>query len=187
MSIPYNNNLNLSTYQTNPTWYENLEAPSLKNEHQGKRALGELFTQTFKQSFKRSVQLIRDSARLVLKVPIRAIVTPIFLKKNWQERERATINAKLTGYAFIQLLAVPVKFMVALTALGISVFSEEKAKRLLDLSEGWTTHLDGRTSQLEALKEEGAKKTQSREEFEKYRTWLYNIDPKLCCKVSSSL
>lgn len=184
MSIPYNDNLSLSTFYANPNWYQSLPAPSSKNENQTIRAVGELFVHASKQPVVRSVQFIRDAARLVLKVPIRAIVKPIFLEKNWQERERAKVNVKLTGYAFVQLASVPAKFLVALIALGISAFSQERAKRLLDASEEWTAHLDGRASQLEALKEEGAKKAQSRHEFDQYRTWLYNIDPKLCRKKS---
>lgn len=184
MSIPYNGNLCLSTYHSNPNWYQNLQAPSLKNENQVRRAVGELFANGFKQPVMRSVQFIRDAARLMLKVPIRAIAKPIFLKKNWQERERATVNAKLTGYAFVQLASVPAKFIIALIALATSAFSQERSKWHLDTSEEWTAYLDGRASQSEALKEEGAKKAQSRHEFDQYRTWLYNIDPKLCRKMS---
>lgn len=182
MSIPYNNNLRLESYQSNPNWCQDLHAPSLNNGNQVKRALNEFFEQISKQPVVRSVQFIRDVARLVLKVPIRAIAKPIFLAKNWQERERATVNVKLTGYAFVQLASVPAKFMVALIAIATSAFSQDRAKWLLDASEGWTLHLDGCASQLEALKEEGAKKAQNRLEFDQYRTWLYKIDPKLCRK-----
>jgi hypothetical protein len=124
----------------------------------------------------------------VLKVPIRAIMTPIVLPKNWKERERSKINAKLTGYSFVQLLLVPVKFLVAIAAISASAISCKRAEQwLLDKSEGWTTyttHLDGRASQLEALKEEGIKKSNTREEYAQYREWLYNIDSKLCRKLS---
>ena len=168
---------------TNPNWHKTVQKPALKNENQAKRAAGELFSHATKQPIVRFVQLIRDTARLVLKVPFRAIATPIFLKKNWEERQRALVNAKLTGYAFVQLASVPAKFMVALIALATSALSQKGANWLLDQSEGWTAHLDGRTSQLEALKEEGAKKAKDRNEFDAYRTWLYSIDPKLCRKV----
>ena len=182
MSIPYNPQLSLETYHSNTNWYQSLPAPSLLNsENQVTRAVNELFAQAFKQSFVRE-QFLRDTARLVLKVPIRAIVKPIFLEKNWQERERAKVNAKLTGYSFVQLASVPVKFSVALIALMTAAASQERAKKVLDASEKWTTHLDGRCSQLEALKEEGAKKAQSWDEFVQYRTWLFNIDPRLCRK-----
>ncbi len=183
MSIPYNDNLKIDNYQTNLTWYLGLQAPLTKSDSQAKRALGELY---YNQSVVRFVQFIRDTARLLLKVPYRAIATPIILEKNWQERERAKVNVKLTGYAFVQLVYVPVKFIVALVALGISARSQENAKWLLDTNEEWTAYLDGRASQLEALKEEGAKtvKAENRDEFEAYRRWLYSIDPKLCRKLS---
>lgn len=183
MSIPYNNCLRLDQYLSNPDWYEDLQDLSMKEESQTERAAGELFANAFEQPIVRTIQLVRDTLRLILKVPIRALATPIFLEKNWQERERAKVNAKLTGYAFVQLLSVPVKFLCALIALGISIVFLEKAKWLLDKSEEWTAHIDGRMSQLEALKEEGAKKCQSREEFNAYRDWLYGIDPKLCRQV----
>lgn len=186
MSIPYNDCLRLDQYLSNPNWYEDLQEPSKDEESQSQRAKGELYANAVEQPKVRTIQWIRDTLRLVLKVPVRAIATPIFLEKNWQERERAKVNAKLTGYAFVQLLSVPVKFVVALIALGISAFSQEKAKWLLDQSEEWTLHIDGRTSQLEALKEEGAKKCQTRKEFDEYRDWLYQIDPKLCRKVNES-
>jgi hypothetical protein len=184
MSIPYNTNLSLSIYHSRPDWYQSVQVSPLKNDSQVKRAADELLSHTFKQPLVRSVQFIRDAARLVLKVPIRAIAMPIFLEKNWRERERAAVNAKLTGYAFVQLVSIPAKFMVTLVVLATVTFSQESAKGLLDISEGWTTHLDGRASQLEALKEEGAKKAQSRDEFNHYRSWLYRIDPKLCCKFN---
>lgn len=75
--------------------------------------------------------------------------------------ERAKVNVKLTGYAFVQLVSVPGKFIVALAALSAGPFSNEKAQWLLDKSVNWTIHLDGRASQLEALKEEEVKKTKS--------------------------
>lgn len=184
MSIPYNENLSLNSFRSHPSWHQNAQIPSLKSKNQVSRAVDELLAHAFKQPAVRSIQFIRDAARLVLKVPIRAIAKPIFLEKNWQERERATVNAKLTGYAFVQLASVPAKFMVALIALAASALSQERAKQLLDTSEEWTIYLDGRTSQLEALKEEGAKKAQSQLEFNIYRIWLYSIDPKLCRKTS---
>jgi hypothetical protein len=184
MSIPYNENLGLSTYRSNPNWYQDLETPSCKTKGQLIRALVELYSNVSNQPAERSVQFIRDTARLVLKVPIRAIAKPIIFEKNWKERERAKVNVKLTGYSFVQLVFVPAKFMVALSALATLTVSKNIAKGLLDTSEEWTIYLDGRASQLEALKEEGAKKTKSRLEFDQYRTWLYNIDPKLCHKRS---
>ena len=185
MSIPYNDNLSLNIYQSNPHWHQDLPVYSSKNEKQTKkRAADELFAHTFKQPAVRGVQFLRDIARLVLKVPVRAIATPVFLEKNWQERERAIVNTKLTGYAFVQLASMPAKFTVAFIALITSQLSQDKAQWLLDTSEEWTKHLDGRASQLEALKEEGAKKAENRDEFEEYRNWLYSIDPKLCVKFS---
>src|SRR5688572_30257067 len=148
MSIPYNDNLKLSVYQSNPEWHLHLEESAVKNEGQGQRAADELLENATKQPFFRTIQFIRDTARLILKVPVRAVWTPIILEKNWAERERATVNAKLTGYAIVQLASVPPKFLVALVAIVTSVGSQEKAKWLLDTSEAWTKHLDGRTSQL---------------------------------------
>lgn len=182
MSIPYNENLSLNNYQTKPDWNKGLPLASWKYEDQTRRAAGELYALTFKGPF-RTVQFIRDFARLVLKVPIRAIANPICLKKNWQEKERAIVNTKLPGYSLVQLISVPVKFIVALIALATSVVFQDLSKWILNKSERWTSHLDGRASQLEALKEEGAKKAQSRKEFEDYRTWLYNIKPSLCRKM----
>lgn len=184
MSIPYNDHLSLNTYRSNPDWHKKLPLTPLKFEGQGRRAAGELCEQTFKQSCIRLVQVIRDTARLVLKVPVRAIAKPICFEKNWQERQRAFVNLKLTGYAFVQFASVPAKIFVAFTALAISVLSQDCAKSLLDKSEEWTAHVDGCTSQLEALKEEGAKKALNRKEFDEYRNWLYGIDPKVCRKAS---
>lgn len=179
MSIPYNHNLSLRVYESNPGWYMNLDASTCPE----KSIVQELLASTVRQPIKRSVQFLRDVARLALKVPLRAIATPIILQRNWQERERAKINAKLTGYAFLQLLFVPVKFVVALIALAVSGFSQETAQHLLNRSESVILYLDGRASQLEALKEEGAKKAASFDAYAKYRNWLYEINPKLCLKV----
>ena len=144
--------------------------------------MNELSTQVFEQPFTRGVQLLRDGARLVLKVPIRALWTPIILEKNWKELERAKINAKLTGYAFVQLACVPAKFVVALVALITSPISSSQTASLLNMSKHWTAHLDGRASQLEALKEVGRKYAANPDEYNKYRDWLYQINPELCCK-----
>lgn len=186
MSIPYSVNLSWNFYKANTERHKEeplaVQNPSEEVVNQTKRAVNEAFVKTFKQAGVRGVQFIRDGARLVLKVPIRSILTPIILPKNWKERERAKVNVKLTAYSFIQLFSVPVKFFVALTALAISAFSYKKAQWLLDKSETYTSRLDGRASQLEALKEEGRVNASDREEYNLYRIWLYNIDPKLCHK-----
>lgn len=184
MSIPYNENLCWENYQKYPKGLQELY-PSNENRddessNEAARALSEIFGQTFQQPFVRGVQCIRDAARLVLKVPVRSLWTPIVLPKNWKQRERATINMKLAGYSLVQLASVPVKWGVALAALATSAISFQKAKFLLDCSEGWTAHLDGRASQLEALKEQGRKKAPNRSEYEAYKVWLYKIDPVLC-------
>lgn len=179
MSIPYNEGISIEVFRGHATYQALYTFP---NGNPVKRAAIEAITNLFKEPVVRGVQLLRDTARLVLKVPIRAVVKPIFLEKNWRELERAKVNVKLTGYAFIQLVSVPAKFAVALTALAISVFSHEKAEGLLNMSRKWTIYLDGRASQLEALKEEGAKKSIDREEFEDYRNWLYHIQPLNCIK-----
>jgi len=186
MSIPYNDNLVWSSYRSNPDWYKSLPEPSNNHQNQLERAVNQLFEQTVKQPIARGIQFIRDSARLVLKVPIRSTLTPIVLEKNWKQRERAKINAKLTGYSFVQLLSVPVKFLIALSALATAGISQKRAKWLLDKSTDWTAHLDGGASQLEALKEEGRANAKTRDEFNQYKNWLYSIDPKFCRKDSIS-
>lgn len=186
MAIPYNDNLKWGRDIANPNWFNDqsvvLNRSLINNENLCIRSMNELFAQAIPQPFARSVQLIRDGLRLVLKVPIRAIRTPIVLSKNWKELERAKINAKLTGYSFIQLFSVPIKFLVAFLALVTSAVSFAKAKWLLDKSEGWTAYLDGRASQLEALKEEAGKFSENRQQYDQYKTWLYTIEPKLCRK-----
>lgn len=176
MAIPYNSYyLRLSTSLSDPYWCQNVRAPLEKSEDQTSRALEELSMCTYKRPY-RTEQLGRDVARLVFKVPYRLFVN----EKNWQEFERSKVNVGLTFYSCTQWLSVPVKFMVAIIALATSPFSQDRAKWLLDRSEAWTSYMDGRASQLEALKEEGAKKAQTRQEFDEYRAWLYHIDPRLC-------
>ncbi len=181
MSISFNSHLSWNSYLETPDWHKAATEELLSDQQSEVGfAVDTLFVQTPKQLALRSVQFIRDTARLVLKVPIRSIWTPIVLEKNWKQRERAKINAKLVGYSFIQLLSVPVKFLVALVALAASAVSLNQAKLLLDTSKGWTAYLDGRASQLEALKEVGRKSAQSPVEYYAYKSWLYTIDPKLC-------
>lgn len=186
MSIPYNDNLRWSTYTSNPNWHKNIfETPTERTINFSsvvKRAATEVLEQTFRESVVRGIQFIRDDARLVLKVPIRSVWKPIILPKNWREFERSKINAKLTGYSLVQFVSVPVKSVTALAALVVSTVSNNNANLLLDKSEDWTAHLDGRASQLEALKEEGAKRAPDRNQYEAYKQWLYDIDPKLCRK-----
>lgn len=184
MAIPFNDKLLWNNYCANPDWHTSKsESASEADRHnQVRRVVNELSAQIFKQSFVRGVQFVRDAARLVLKVPIRSIWTPIILPKNWKELERSKINTKLTGYSFVQLLSVPVKVLVALAALATVAVSQKKAQCLLDKSESWTAYLDGRASQLEALKEVGAKGASNRKEYDLYRHWLYTINPKLCRK-----
>jgi hypothetical protein len=161
--------------------------PITGDESQARRAGVEVLTQTTTAPLARGEQYIRDVLRLVLKVWIRSIWTPVVLPKHWKQRERAKINVKLACYSFAQLGSVPVKFLVALAALATSAISADKAKLLLDKSEGWTTYLDGRASQLEALKEEGLGRRypegapRTRKEYEDYKEWLYKIDPRICC------
>lgn len=186
MAIPYHDHLRWHSYRSESDWPNNQPASPTARNSQLSRVVNELFQQTCKQSVVRSVQFIRDTARLILKVPFRSMKTPIVLEKNWKQRERAKINAKLTGYSFIQLTSIPAKFLVALVALGILPISQNTTKELLDKSESWTAYLDGRASQLEALKEEGRQHAQNREEYNRYKTWLYSIDPKLCRKKESN-
>jgi len=188
MSIPYNDNLQWSTYTSNPNWHETpfeaTAAPSADSNSMAKRAATEALTQTFIESVVRVIQFTRDGARLALKVPVRSVLTPIILPKNWRELERTKINVKLTGYSLVQLISVPVKSVNALAALVASAVSKNGANWLLNQSESWTAHLDGRASQLEALKEVGAKGAPDRDQYDAYKQWLYGIDPKLCRKAS---
>lgn len=180
MSIPYNVNLFWGAHKINADWQAHIIAPSKVVDSQMKRAAKAAFALGLVEPFARSVQFIRDSLRLTLKVPIRALRTPYHLEKNWKELERAKINVKLTAYAFVHLLSVPAKFAVALTALALSAVSAKRANQLLDAIDTCTSTLDGRASQLEALKEEGVVNAKSKEELAAYRNWLYSLDPKLC-------
>jgi hypothetical protein len=185
MAIPFNDNLKWENYNSTPDWDKKplTSEPvvtSIDSNKQVKATLNELFEQTLKQPPIRGVQFIRDGARLVLKVPIRSICTPIVLSKNWKQRERAKINAKLTGYSLIQLISIPIKLIEALIFLITLVFSRKKANGLLNKSKYWTANIDGRTSQLEALKTMGKKNTSNKKNYKEYKDWLYNIDPILC-------
>ncbi len=181
MSIPYGDHLQWDKLMSPVIAEPPIWAPS-SHQSQKVRAKQELTRKAISQIFSRSVQFIRDAARLVLKVPVRSIWTPIILPKNWKQRERAKINAKLAGYSFVQLVILPAKFAVALVALALCKVDSKRAKLWLDESEEVTAYLDGRASQLEALKEEGRVKAQNFADFEKYRTRLYKLDPKVCVK-----
>lgn len=178
MCIPYNDQLSWASYKS--SFGQATSEPDLPS---APPIVDELCAQAFKQPFTRCIQFIRDAARLVLKVPMRSIWTPIILSKNWKQLERAKINAKLTGYSFVQLVSVPAKFLVALAALATLAFSLKKARSMIEKSDGWTAHLDGRASQLEALKEEGLTNAVDREEYNQYKEWVYRIDPKFCRKI----
>lgn len=188
MSIPYNPQLNWSTYCSNPQWHEQLPATHVKNEVQKENikqvAINEVFEKTVADPIKDGVQFVRDAARLVLKVPIRSIITPIFLSRNWKEYERAKINAKLTGYSFVQWASCPAKFLVALTALATVQVSAEKTQWLIEMNNEFVAYLDGRASQLEALKEVGRIHSSNQAEYAQYKNWLYSIQPKYCRQVS---
>lgn len=198
MSLPYaKNQLNLDNYLSNttPVWPEKVASDT---DNLVKRVANEFFAQTFKQPFVRSIQFIRDSARLILKVPIRTLITePFFKKQNWGSRERAKINAKLVGYSFIQMISVPVKILIAILAIfTLAIGWTSATKMLLDKSDSYSKYLDGRASQLEALKMEGCKKNEkyfkklTRHNKEKskltfkifcdYKNWLYQFNPILC-------
>ncbi len=185
MAIPFNNNLTWKNYAIYPDWHASLTEPMGGTENQVNKSAKGIFKHIGNQFGARGVQFIRDGARLVLKVPVRSLLTPIFLPKNWKQRERAKINAKLAGHAFVQLLIVPAKFLIALTTLvKLGVFFK-KSNELLDRLEQQTDRLDGRASQLEALKEVGRIHAKDRQEYNGYKKWLYRIDPKLCRKEGS--
>jgi len=187
MAISYNQMLSRSNHEMCPHWYVDVLAlapePSSDRKSQAKRAANELAVQIFQQLPARVVQFVRDGLRSILKVPFRSLCTPIFLSKNWAELERSKVNTKLTGYSFVQLLFVPVKFCVALAALATSAISWKKAQSMLDWNTKWTAHFDGCASRLEALKEEGCKtfgKEGKQNEYNLYKVWLYNIPAELC-------
>lgn len=182
MSIPFHPSLNWVNFTAHPynaklVWEP--PAPAAARTAQ-RAAVNDLATQIFKQIIVRGVQFIRDGLRLVLKVPVRALLHAIWRQDNWKERERAKINVKLTGYALAQFVFILPKTLVALGALVTSAASQEKAQWLLSKSADWTAHYDGRASQLEALKEVGRNNADSKEQFIAYKTWLYNFDAKLC-------
>lgn len=181
MSIPFNDRLSWENYLqesacTSSYSVRPVQTPSGDSAQQLIRVTHELFVNTVKQTFVRGVQFVRDALRLVLKVPVRSVLTPIWRSVNWKERERAKINAKLTGYAFVQLASVPVKFVVALAALATLAISLQKSQYLLCVSQQWTAHLDGRASQLEALKEVGRAHANTPEEYNQYKNWLYSFE-----------
>lgn len=183
MAIPFNDNLKWEGYKNNPNWHANLPKPATAPiEDLTKRAANAAFGQPFKQTYDRGIQFVKDTARLVLKDTIRSVWTPVILPKNWKQRERVKVNAKLAGYAFVQLAFVPVKFFVALTALAMSGRFFERAQAMLDKCDSWTAHLDGRASQLEALKGVAKDKNITRDEYELYKLWLYTIPAELCRK-----
>ena len=190
MSIPYNDKLSWQSYVNHPNWHlEQKDQQSVSTVSENtllKCSVIEVLSHMTSEPIWRSVQFVRDAARLILKVPARSLYTPVFLEKNWRERERAKVNIKLTAYSFVQLISVPVKFAIALSALTAKVLSvaiprlKQVAQTLLESNKSWTAFLDGRASQLEALKEVGRKGAKNKEEFMNYRQWLYSIEPALC-------
>lgn len=172
MAIPYNNHLSYNNFIYNNEWYK--DPQNLKPVPQKANPL------FIPELFRRSIQFIRDAARLVLKVPVRAVWTPIILKKNWRERERALINVKLTGYSFVHLVSVPIKLVATIASLAVMIFNINAFNSINVYRHSWTAFLDGRASQLEALKEVGLKKTKTDKEYETYKQWVYSIHPALC-------
>lgn len=139
-----------------------------------------LFVQTVKEPVVRTVQFVRDLARLVLKVPYRSVKTPVWLKKNWKERRRAEMNVQLVGCAFVQMFSTLPKIPVAMTAVVLLPVSKRKAKWVRDQSEKWTAYFDGCAAQFEALKSVGRVYAKTPEEYKEYKQWLYKITPKAC-------
>ncbi|MCE5295199.1 MAG: hypothetical protein LLF94_11390 [Chlamydiales bacterium] len=168
MATPYADNLKWNVYQTNPDWHQKMAKPVPKpSDRPVEQAVREVFTQAFKEPVVQGVQFVRDLARLVIKVPIRLIRS-----QSWQAKENAVINAKLAGYSLVRFAFVPVKLIFTISALFTSTFD----KRAHDV----TTVLNGRASQLEALKEEGLKNATSKLEYLYYKSWVYTINPELC-------
>lgn len=79
-------------------------------------------------------------------------MTPVVYQKNWRQRERAKVNVQMVGFSAKKVFLIPFRFLVALTALGISSVSFQKAKDLLDRNDELAVTLQGRAAQAEALK-----------------------------------
>lgn len=187
MAIPFNDCLKYDKYlDVHSKSFPARAKPADDGVNQVRRAVHAVFIQTFRHSLQHGEQFLRDAARLVLKVPVRAIREKIWLQENWSELERAKINAKLTAYSLAQLASTPFKTMIALAALTTTLFSSKKAAALLNASEDCTAYLNGRAAQLEALKEEGRKKAPNKDEYLRYQKWVYEFDPKLCYKEKPS-
>jgi hypothetical protein len=188
MSIPYSDNIRWNSYTNTPNWYTKVPVPTQnmmpENKNSVQQIVHKIFIDTFKELYTRGVQCLRDSARLILKEPIRSVWTPIILSKNWKQRERVVVNAQLVGCSFVQLVYVPTKALMAIAALATLTVSREKALQLLDISESWSANLDGCASRLEALKTEGRGNAQNQEAYHEYKEWLFKIDAKLCRKES---
>jgi hypothetical protein len=177
MAIPYNPQIGFISFCSSAPIDDPVPHKRIKNVSGYAK---EAIAQIFKDSIVRTIQCVRDTARLCLKVPIRALYTPIFLSKNWRERERTKINCQLAAYSAFHLVCVPAKTVLALAALVSAVFSKREAHYFLKKSRSLTTYLDGGAARLEALKEEGAKKAPSQRDYHEYKLWLYNIPRDRC-------
>lgn len=165
-------------FSTNEIFVKEAAFESTK-EGQAKRAVTDVFHQAIYESLKRSVLFVRHGLRTVLKTPIR-LIKATGKETLWWQKERASINAKLALYSFVQMISVPAKFLVALAALAISPFSGRNAEWLQDWSESWTENIDGRMSKLEALKEEGIVNAKTKDEYNAYKKWVQGKNALLC-------
>lgn len=187
MATPYSGILRWNTFKStdNSYWHTYTEPQRIEEEPSGQtnRAAIDAVNQVVIELIARGVQCIRDTARLVLKTPIRLI----FERCHWKQLERASINGKMAFYSAVQLVSVPPKFLAALSALCISPFSQRKAKWIQDKSESWTRNIDGRMSKLEAQKEEGLKNASCKKEFLAYKKWVERIPAHRCRKNGAAL
>ena len=139
MATPYADNLKWAVYQTNPNWHLNMAKFIPKPiKRPAEQAVYEVFIQTFKEPIVQGVQFVRDLARLVIKVPIRLIRS-----RDWQVCENAAINAKLAGYSFVRFAFVPVKLILAISAIFASSVAKSSGRFILDTSAHASTMLNG--------------------------------------------
>ena len=104
MAIPYNKCLDWGKQGDKVSISGQYKTPAYEDSSKGqlKRAVHALFIETVTQLGVRSLQFTRDLARLILKVPIRSVITPIILPKNWPERRRVVLNIQLTGNSLLR-------------------------------------------------------------------------------------
>lgn len=171
MSIPYSDDFKWGVFNQArevPQLRETALAFAPTAEIQRLRAVNELWDQVSRQLVLQGIQSLRDTARLVLKTPIRIAKNPF----SWKTRQRTEINTKMAAYSVVQFASVPFKFGVALVALVTTPVTPAGSNTLLNKSFKWTSDIHLRMSKLEALKEEGLANAQSESDFLQYKAWI---------------